>query len=39
MDYEKFIKIVDEKGIDKLKNQYKKEGKEYIIKDGDIVTF
>lgn len=29
--------MVEEKGLDGLKNYLKKEGKEYIVKDGDIV--
>ena len=31
IEYEKFSKMVEEKGLDGLKNYLKKEGKEYIV--------
>jgi len=39
MNYEKFINIYETHGFNRINNQMRKEGKDYIIQDGDIVTF
>lgn len=39
IEYEKLVNIVAEKGLSGLKNKLRKEGKDYVVKDGDIVLF